>query len=59
MATQAPKSVEEIVTEAQDFDHKSDYPLRIALRTAQNILNQVPRPIDSFKRGLTCLGRQL
>jgi len=40
-----PKSVETIVTEAQDFDHQSEYPLRIALRTAQNILNQV-RPYD-------------
>ena len=36
-----PKSVEEIVKEAQNFDHKTEYPLRIALRTAQNILNQV------------------
>jgi len=41
MAVQIPKSVEDIVKEAQDFDHKSEYPLRIALRTAQNILNQV------------------
>ncbi|PSK54020.1 AMSH-like protease sst2 [Elsinoe australis] len=35
-----PKSVEEIVKEAQNFDHKTQYPLRIAIRTAQNILNQ-------------------
>lgn len=42
-SVQGPKSVEEIVKEAQNFDHKSDYPLRIALRTAQNILNQVRR----------------
>jgi len=37
-----PKSVEDIVDEAQAIDHKSEYPLRIALRTAQNLLNQVP-----------------
>ncbi|GAB7357476.1 hypothetical protein MBLNU459_g0013t1 [Dothideomycetes sp. NU459] len=35
-----PKSVEEIVRDAQNFDHKTSYPLRIALRTAQNMLNQ-------------------
>lgn len=39
-----PKSVEEIVKDAQNFDHMANYPLRIALRTAQNMLNQVSRP---------------
>ncbi|KAF4556282.1 JAB1/Mov34/MPN/PAD-1 ubiquitin protease-like protein [Elsinoe fawcettii] len=39
-SVQRPRSVEEIVKEAQNFDHKTQYPLRIALRTAQNILNQ-------------------
>ena len=37
----APKSVEEIVKDAQNFDHKTSYPLRITLRTAQSMLNQV------------------
>ncbi|PNS21404.1 AMSH-like protease sst2 [Sphaceloma murrayae] len=37
---QRPQSVQEIVKEAQNFDHKTRYPLRIAIRTAQNILNQ-------------------
>ncbi|GAM83275.1 hypothetical protein ANO11243_012610 [Dothideomycetidae sp. 11243] len=36
---QRPKSVEEIVREASAFDHKTQYPLRIALRTAQNLHN--------------------
>jgi len=44
MAAQAsfrhPKSVEEIVREARDFDHNREYPLKIALRTARNILSQ-------------------
>ncbi|KAF2219913.1 hypothetical protein BDZ85DRAFT_267807 [Elsinoe ampelina] len=39
-SVQRPRSVEEIVKEAQNFDHKTQYPLRIAVRTAQNILNQ-------------------
>ncbi|KAF2155167.1 JAB1/MPN domain-containing protein [Myriangium duriaei CBS 260.36] len=38
-AMQRPKSVEEIVKEASSFDHKTVYPLRITLRTAQNMLN--------------------
>jgi len=36
-----PKSIEDIVKDAKDFDHTSQYPFRIAVRTAQNILNQV------------------
>ncbi|KAL1305995.1 hypothetical protein AAFC00_004128 [Neodothiora populina] len=35
-----PKSIEEIVQDASNFDHDTSYPLRIALRTAQSMLNQ-------------------
>ncbi|KAJ9621011.1 hypothetical protein H2203_007598 [Taxawa tesnikishii (nom. ined.)] len=37
---QPPRSVAEIVKEAEDYDHKGEYPLRIALRAAQSIRNQ-------------------
>ena len=40
-APHAPRCIEDIVTDAQNFDHRTSYPLRIALRTAQSMLNQV------------------
>lgn len=43
--SQGPRSIDEIVTEAQNFDHQTEYPLRIALRTAQSMHNQVSPPI--------------
>ena len=54
-----PKSVEQIVHDAQDFDRKTDYPLKIALRTAQNILNQVSQGPASQSNKTDCLHRQL
>ncbi|KAI5249134.1 JAB1/MPN domain-containing protein [Aureobasidium subglaciale] len=36
----APKSVEQIVTEASNFDHAANIPLNMALRTAQNMTSQ-------------------
>ena len=37
----APKSVEQIVSEASNFDHAANIPLNMALRTAQNMTSQV------------------
>ncbi|KAI4731754.1 JAB1/MPN domain-containing protein [Aureobasidium sp. EXF-10728] len=36
----APKSVEQIVAEASNFDHAANIPLAMALRTAQNMISQ-------------------
>ncbi|KAI5204816.1 JAB1/MPN domain-containing protein [Aureobasidium subglaciale] len=36
----APKSVEQIVSEASNFDHAANIPLNMALRTAQNMTSQ-------------------
>ncbi|KAH0368566.1 JAB1/MPN domain-containing protein, partial [Aureobasidium melanogenum] len=36
----APKSVEQIVAEASNFDHAANIPLNMALRTAQNMTSQ-------------------
>ncbi|KAI4758879.1 JAB1/MPN domain-containing protein [Aureobasidium sp. EXF-3400] len=36
----APKSVEQIVSEASNFDHAANIPLNMALRTAQNMISQ-------------------
>ncbi|KAI4847696.1 JAB1/MPN domain-containing protein [Aureobasidium sp. EXF-8846] len=36
----APKSIEQIVTEASNFDHAANIPLNMALRTAQNMISQ-------------------
>ncbi|KAF1352173.1 hypothetical protein BDV97DRAFT_293142 [Delphinella strobiligena] len=40
LSLRGPKSIEEIVKDASNFDHSTSYPLRIALRTAQSMLNQ-------------------